>query len=101
MNETIGLAAWGFGIAVALVAGFHVLTWLTRQKTLAEAGQIARSLSNDLARLQRSPELKDKLLRYRLSKVRASFGAPTALIEAAADLVGEYRISGFERQMKR
>jgi hypothetical protein len=98
MNGTIELAAAGLAVAVALVVSFHVLMWFTRQQTLAEAEQIARSLPNDGARLQRSRELSDKLLRYRLSKVRASFGAPTALIEAAADLVGEYRISGLERR---
>jgi hypothetical protein len=97
MNEAADLMALGFAITAVLVASMHVLTWVTLHQTLVAAEQIARALSSGKARLQ-SRELESKLLRYRLCKVRASFGAPAELMDAAADLVWEYRFSELKRR---
>lgn len=98
MNETIEMVAMGLAITAALGASFPALRWIVRQRTLRTAEQIARSLSKGDARLQVSRELRNKLERYKLSKVRANLGASSALGEAAADLVREYRISRLEHR---
>jgi len=97
MNEAAELAALGFAMTAVLVASFQVLTWVTRHQALVEAEQIARALTSGKARLH-GRELEDKLLRYRLCRGRASIGAPAALMDAAADLVWEYRFAGLKRR---
>jgi triphosphoribosyl-dephospho-CoA synthetase len=98
MNETTGLVATGFAVAAALGACFEAFRWIARQRTLRTAEQIARALSRGEACLKWTRELRDKLDRYKLSKVRVDLGALSVLGEAAADLIQEYRVSRLENR---
>lgn len=99
MNEAIELAATGFAVAAALGASVPALRWIGRQRTLRAAELIARSFSTGQARVQMTSELRRSLERYRLSRVRAKLGAPSAVVDAAAALVKEYRLAGLDRHL--
>lgn len=81
-----------------LILAYALVRWGSRQRTLHRAESISRSLTSDPARLPMSADLRDRLERYRIARVRAGLGVPSDLDEAADALVREHRLNQLERR---